>query len=270
MIDGQITNRGIWMARGGNGRRLLVLLHGLGANASVWERMIPLIRASWDGQWVAPDLRGHGRSIQEGPYGYGVHATDIADIVNAAQATDVMLVGHSFGGVVAALAATGWFGIPVRAVAAFGVKIEWSAEEVTKAHELSRKAVRAFVSRAQAIERYLKLSGLLGLLDPSSETAALGVFGTDGDYRVAMDPRAYGAVGPSVASLLRLCEAPLRLAAGDRDAMVTLDQMRDIDPAARVFEGVGHNAHLEAPERVWNFIAGCRDEQGRPPRQPEP
>jgi pimeloyl-ACP methyl ester carboxylesterase len=63
-------------------------------------------------------------------------------------------------------------------------------------------------------------------------------------------------VGPSVAGLLRSAEAPLLLAAGDRDPMVTLEQMRRIDATARVFEGVGHNAHWEAPERVWDFIAG--------------
>jgi pimeloyl-ACP methyl ester carboxylesterase len=63
-------------------------------------------------------------------------------------------------------------------------------------------------------------------------------------------------VGPSVAGLLRLADAPLRLAAGGRDPMVTLEQMRRIDPAARVFEDVGHNAHWEAPERVWDFVAG--------------
>jgi pimeloyl-ACP methyl ester carboxylesterase len=34
--------------------------------------------------------------------------------------------------------------------------------------------------------------------------------------------------------------------------------MRCLDPDAQTFEGVGHNAHWEAPERVWEFIAGGR------------
>jgi len=71
-----------------------------------------------------------------------------------------------------------------------------------------------------------------------------------------MDPRAYGPVVPSVVRLPRLAASPLRLTAGDRDPMVTLDQMRRIDPAARVFEGIGRNAHREASERAWDFIAG--------------
>ncbi len=37
--------------------------------------------------------------------------------------------------------------------------------------------------------------------------------------------------------------------------MVTLDDMRAIDPAAVTFAGRGHNVHWEAPEMVWEFIA---------------
>ena len=80
--------------------------------------------------------------------------------------------------------------------------------------------------------------------------------GADGRFRVTMDPRAFGAVGPPVATLLGLPESPVRLAAGERDPMVTLEQMRRVDPGARVFAGAGHNAHWEAPEQVWAFIAG--------------
>jgi pimeloyl-ACP methyl ester carboxylesterase len=256
MDRGQVTGRGIWAARGGSGERLLVLLHGMGANASVWERMLPLVEGSWGGRWMAPDLRGHGRSVREGPYGFGMHAADVAGLIEAEAPGPVTLVGHSFGGAVAALVASGWFGPRVGAVAAFGVKIEWTPDEIEKARELARRPAPVFATRDEATARYLRISGLAGLAAPSSATASAGVTGTDGRFQVAMDPRAYGAVGPSVAGLLRLAEAPLRLAAGDRDPMVTLEQMRRIDAAARVFEGVGHNAHWEAPERVWDFIAG--------------
>jgi pimeloyl-ACP methyl ester carboxylesterase len=256
MDRGHVTDRGIWAARGGSGERLLVLLHGMGANAGVWERMLPLIEGSWDGRWLAPDLRGHGRSVREGPYGVGMHAADVAALIEAQPPGPVTLAGHSFGGAVAALVASGWFGPRVEGVAAFGVKIEWTADEIEKARELTRRPAPVFATRDEATARYLRLSGLAGLALPSSATAAAGVSGTDGRFRVAMDPRAYGAVGPSVAGLLRSAAAPLRLAAGERDPMVTLEQMRRIDPAARVFAGAGHNAHWEAPERVWDFIAG--------------
>jgi pimeloyl-ACP methyl ester carboxylesterase len=124
MDRGRLTGRGIWVAHGGSGDRLLVLLHGMGANASVWERLLPLIERSWRGRWLAPDLRGHGRSRRDGPYGFGAHAADVAGLIEAESPGPVTLVGHSFGGAVAALLASGWFGPRVRDVAAFGVKIE--------------------------------------------------------------------------------------------------------------------------------------------------
>jgi pimeloyl-ACP methyl ester carboxylesterase len=255
MDRGHVTERGIWVTRGGRGERLLVLLHGMGANASVWERLLPLIENSWSGRWLAPDLRGHGRSVRQGPYGIGIHAADVAGLIESEPPDSVTLLGHSFGGAVAALVASGWFGPRVRDVAAFGVKIQWTEAETAKAQELARRPAPMFITRDEAIARYLRISGLAGLASPSSATAAAGVIGAAGHFEVAMDPRAYGAVGPSIETLLRLAAVPLRLAAGDRDPMVTLEQMRRIDPAAQVFKGVGHNAHWEAPEQIWDFIS---------------
>jgi len=253
---GSVTERGIWAARGGAGDRLLVLLHGMGANAAVWERLLPFIERSWNGRWLAPDLRGHGRSVREGPYGIGVHAADVAALIEAEAPGPITLVGHSFGGAVAALVASGWFGPRVREVAAFGVKIEWTEAETARAGEMARRPAPVFATRAEATERYLRISGLAGLAASASATAVAGVIDADGGFQVAMDPRAYGAVGPSVAGLLRLAAAPLRLAAGERDPMTTLDQMRRVDPAAQIFEGAGHNAHWETPDQVWAFISG--------------
>jgi pimeloyl-ACP methyl ester carboxylesterase len=194
--------------------------------------------------------------LREGPYGIGAHAADVAALIEAEAPGPVTLVGHSFGGAVAALVATGWFGPRVSGVAAFGVKIEWTEPEIEKARSLAERPAPAFATREEATERYLRISGLAGLADQSSATAAAGVIAVDGRFQVAMDPRAYGAVGPSIAGLLRLAAVPLRLAAGERDPMVTLEQMQRIDPAAQLFAGVGHNAHWEAPDGVWQFIVG--------------
>jgi pimeloyl-ACP methyl ester carboxylesterase len=255
-MHGHVSARGIWAERGGRGERLLVLLHGMGANAAAWEPLLPLIERGWGGRWLAPDLRGHGRSVPEGPWGFGIHAADVAALIEAEPPGPLTLAGHSFGGAVAALVASGWFGLRVRDVAAFGVKIEWADGEIAKARELAGRPAPVFATRDEAVARYLRISGLAGLAPPTSATATAGVTGADGRFRVTMNPRAFGAVGPPVAALLGLPEPPVRLAAGERDPMVTLEQMRRIDPGARVFAGAGHNAHWEAPEQVWEFIAG--------------
>jgi pimeloyl-ACP methyl ester carboxylesterase len=246
--------RALHVECGGTGERLLVLLHGLGANGAVWQRLIRMLEARWQGRWLAPDFRGHGRSPYEGPYGYAAHAADVAALIADETAGEVTLLGHSFGGVVAALVGTGWFGPRPSRVLAFGVKIDWTEEEVAKARELAARPARSFATHGEAVDRYLKVSGLHGLVDAASEGAAAGILGTDGDFRVAMDPRVYGAVGPSIERILQLCEAPLRLAAGANDPMVSLKRMQRIDRAAIVFEAAGHNVHWEAPEHVWSLV----------------
>ncbi len=244
---------GIFAARGGSGEKLLVLLHGIGANATVWEPFIAHAEAAGGYRWLAPDFRGHGRSAMEGPYGYAVHAADIAHLIRDEAAGAVTVIGHSFGGVIAALLATNWFGVGIAQVATVGVKLEWSAEEIAKVHEMAGKPARTFASREDATERYLKGAGLFGLVDPQSASASVGIMETGSNFRVTVDPRVFGAVGPALAPIFGLAQVPLRMAAGSKDPMVTLAAMQRLDPGARVFEGLGHNAHWEAPETVYRF-----------------
>jgi pimeloyl-ACP methyl ester carboxylesterase len=247
-------HEGLWVAQGGTGESLLVLLHGLGANASVWNAMMPSIERSWQGRWIAPDFRGHGRSAFVGPYGYGTHATDIASLI-ADESHRVIVVGHSFGGVVGALLATGWFGPRIAKLFAFGIKLKWSTEEIAKSQELAGKPARVFPGRAEAIQRYLKTAGLFGLVSPDSDDAAIGVTEGPGGYQVRMDPRVFGAVGPSIPGIFSQVTAPFRLAAGAKDPMVSAEDMLQIDKSARVFVGAGHNVHCEQPEELWRAIS---------------
>jgi len=71
---------------------------------------------------------------------------------------------------------------------------------------------RSFASQAEAIQRYLKVSGLEGLVDPASEEARLGSIGGEGGYGVAMDPRVFSAVGPSIVDIMGAVRVLMRLA----------------------------------------------------------
>jgi pimeloyl-ACP methyl ester carboxylesterase len=197
-LEGAISDRGLWVRRTGSGERALVLLHGMSANGAVWSRFLPILGARWPGRVLIPDLRGHGRSAQQGPYGMDAHAVDIAALIAAEKAQSVILVGHSFGGAVAALAASGRFGVAAQHVIGIGIKIRWSEDEIARAQEMARRPARTFAAREEAIERYLKISGLAGLADPMSEAARAGVVGEPGAWSVAFDPGVLAAVGPSV------------------------------------------------------------------------
>ena len=247
---------GIVHRSGGSGDHLLLLVHGLGATGAVWNRLLPVVEASWPGSWAVPDLRGHGRSPAEPPYGYAMHAADVAALVAGAGAARVTVLGHSFGGVVGAVLAGGWYGVEVSRVVAVGVKIDWADDEVARARSMAARPPQVFATAAEAAERHLRLAGLTGLVGPDDPVALAGVREVSGGWVPALDPRAFGAVGPPVEEVLSRAVAPLRLAAGAGDPMVGLDAMRRVDPGAVLLEDAGHNAHWEAPEAVWSLLAG--------------
>jgi pimeloyl-ACP methyl ester carboxylesterase len=245
----------LWFREGGEGvGPRLILIHGLGANADVWiplEKHLP----GWSGKWLMPDLRGHGRSPHRAPYGYASHAADIAGLLQ--QDEEVIILGHSMGGVVGMALASGWFGVKVRKVVAFGVKIRWTPDEVPKLHALARSPARLFETRPEAIERYLKVSGLFGLVDPSSPIAASGVREENGKFRLAADPMINAAAGPELAPIVSAMTCPLRLGAGGKDPMVNTADMQPFDPQPFIVEGAGHNAQVERPAELWQII--CKE-----------
>ena len=198
---------------GGSGGPVLVMLHGIGGNAAVWNRMQLVVERNWPGRWVAADLRGHGRSAHAPPYGYAVFAADVAGAIGNPD-DELVLLGHSMGGVVAMALATGWFGVSVRHVFAFGVKISWTADEVTQMKGLAAAPARVFDSRAEAAARYLRVSGLAGLVGPGAPEALAGIVEAEGGLRLAADQGVYAAVGPAVGDFYRAAAASVRLAAG--------------------------------------------------------
>jgi len=247
-----ISRTGIACRTGGDGDDLLLLLHGLGATGAVWERLLRLV----PGRWAAPDLRGHGRSLAEPPYGYAVHAADMAQLVTELGGGPVTVLAHSFGGVVGALRGSGEFGVDVDRVVAVGTKLEWTAEEQDGARALVGRPQKVFATREEAAARHLALAGLRGLASADDAVALAGVREVEGGWTVALDNRAFSAVGPSVPGILQRCAAPLTLAAGEGDPMVSLAAMRRIDPAAREIPGAGDNAHWEQPAAVWALVGG--------------
>lgn len=79
----------------GHGRPV-VLLHGITMRAEAW---IYQLNHRHDAQMLAVDLRGHGRS-QPGSDGatLALCARDLRDLLEALDLRDVVLVGHSLGG----------------------------------------------------------------------------------------------------------------------------------------------------------------------------
>jgi pimeloyl-ACP methyl ester carboxylesterase len=247
--------------RGGHGDRLLVLLHGLGTTWQVWHPLLQHGAAQWSGRWVVPDLRGHGASQGAPPkHSLGFHAADVAALVNqsAPPWSELVILGHSMGGAVALALASGWFGFTPERVFGLGIKVAWSPEELAKLREFSASPVRTFVTKDEAVARYLKVAGLQGLVSPESEIAQSGVMEEDGAWRLAANPATASVGPPPMPGLMAAAQCPIHLARGETDALVTLDQLKLCDPNAVNIAGAGHNAMVEKPDAVWAWLMSKR------------
>jgi pimeloyl-ACP methyl ester carboxylesterase len=238
--------------KGGDEGPLLVLIHGLGANAAVWDDFLPLLEENWSGRWLIPDLRGHGRSFHRAPYGFGVHAADIAGLLD--QDEEISIIGHSMGGAVAYALASGKFGVGVKSVVAFGVKVDWPEEDLARAQAVAQAPAKMFDNREDAIERYLRVSGLKGLAGPASRTAQLGVAEYGGKFGLASDPLINAVGRPDLVAQAKASLAPIRLLTGEQDQVGNAEGMRQLGPEVTVLPGLGHNLHVEAPETFWRAI----------------
>jgi pimeloyl-ACP methyl ester carboxylesterase len=91
------------VATAGTGPRLALCLHGFPESSFSWRNQMPLLAQLGFRVW-APDLRGYGASSR--PQDVKAYALenleeDVAALIEAAGAKDVLLVGHDWGALIA-------------------------------------------------------------------------------------------------------------------------------------------------------------------------
>jgi len=98
------------------------------------------------------------------------------------------------------------------------------------------------------------VSGLDERLVPGRETLARGVLQAPGGWHLAQDPATFAVAGAPFASLAAAAQARVVLARGERDPMVSLEELRAHAREAHDIPGTGHNAHVENPRAVLGLI----------------
>jgi pimeloyl-ACP methyl ester carboxylesterase len=225
-----------------------LLLHGLGATGGVWRGL--------DG--MAPDLPGHGAAAWDPPYSFVRHAEAVLPLLEGIGDEPVTVVGHSMGGVVA-LALAALAPDRVRLVVGLGIKVAWPPEDAARAAATAERPVTSYATRDEAVERFLRVSGLAGLVaaeDPMLHDAVVHRerVGEGSGWRLAQDPRTFGVGVPDMEGLLDSVACPVVLARGERDHLVSHEQLADLVPDPVTLPGVGHNAHVEDPRAVLGLL----------------
>lgn len=229
---------------GGTGSEVLLLLHGLGGTGEVWREA----GRHWRGRWVAPDLPGHGQSDRLESYTFDSMARELSPLIRPGDR--VSILGHSLGGVLALLLG-GWHD-EVERVVGLGIKVEWAPDELAKAAAMAEKPPAWFDSEADAVSWYRRISGVAELVD--DDIASRGVVDDHGRWRLRLDCKAFAVGAPDMRAILEACRAPVTLARGEHDHMVSERQLADLVSDPLTLPGLGHNAHLEDPAAVYALL----------------
>ena len=229
----------------------MLLLHGLGATGAVWRGLQRI------GDGTAPDLPGHGTAAWHAPYSFAGLASAVVPLLDGFGGP-VPVIGHSMGGVVA-LELARIAPDRVSVVVGLGIKVSWPPEDVERASAMGERPVATYDTRAEAVDRFLRVSGLTGLVgpdDPMVEGAVVdrAVEGEGSGWRLAQDPRTFGVGVPDMAGLLAAAGCPVVLARGEHDPMVSHDELAALVPTPVTLPGLGHNAHVEDPGAVLALV----------------
>lgn len=214
----------------------VVILHGWGQNRRLWDPIAERLAHFWPTQ--AWDLPGFGdEPLVSAEWGVAEYA-DWAEKRLAGIGDDVFVVGHSFGGRVAAEIAARrptW----LRGMVLFGAPCLYRPETSTKLKNIIFHLGKRLVPRSvrgRFMNQELRDAEALGLGD---------VF-----RRVVRHDQT--ALLPKIA-------VPTLLLWGEQDAEVPVriaEEMHRLIPGSRldVLPGAGHNAHIENPVLVYGKI----------------
>lgn len=105
-VRGGPLHVGIWdsddVAAGATPEQIVLAAHGVTSSHRAWSLVAEGLTRGGGVRFIAPDLRGRGRSSSlPSPYGMPQHARDLLAVLDALDVAEASVVGHSMGGYVA-------------------------------------------------------------------------------------------------------------------------------------------------------------------------
>ena len=243
----------IHYTRTGGNRPPLMLLHGLMANGACWTPVARTLETEYD--LIMPDARGHGKSsAPEHGYRYQQLADDVVGLISALKLPPPVLIGHSMGGMTAAVVASQHPALVRGLILADPTFL--STETQREVHESDiveqhRQALTKSFEQLAADARTrhpARSPGLLDLMARARLQTSLNAFD------VLIPPN------PDYLQLVRAIDCPTLLVIGDTNSVVSpaiAAELQRHNPELQVTQirGTGHGLHYDQPDR---FTAAVR------------
>ena len=236
----------IHYTRTGGGKPTLVLLHGLTANGACWTGLAHLLEKEYD--IIMPDARGHGESsVPDYGYRYEDHANDIIGLINSLRLPPPVLLGHSMGGMTAAVVASRspklLRGLILADPTFLSIKVQREVRDSDVGDQHRRilgKSLKDLVADMQSRHpnRSSDTIGLIALARLQTSMAAFDILTPPNpDYR----------------QLVRAIDVPSLLVFGDKGVVssVVAEELQRLNPRFQVnrIPEVDHGLHYDQPER---------------------
>ncbi|MGF7008242.1 acetoin dehydrogenase dihydrolipoyllysine-residue acetyltransferase subunit [Aminobacter sp. BE322] len=239
-----------WL-RQGEGRPI-VLIHGFGADLNSWRPM--LAAGPVDMPMLALDLPGHGGSPCQVPTDLDAIAADVEATLAALDVGPALLVGHSFGGAVAAtVAARGH--VDVRALAliapaGLGPEINGAFLQGF-ARAKSEASLMPWLRQLVADEQVLSKPFVNATLAQAADSELRSAQSEIADRFFADGTQTFDIRG-----LIAALRIPVRVIVGANDRIIPANQSQGLpgEVALHVFQATGHMPQVERREQVLKIL----------------
>ncbi|QQR44509.1 alpha/beta hydrolase [Myxococcus xanthus] len=234
--------------RTGGANRPVVLLHGLMGNGACWTPLARVLEGESD--VVMPDARGHGgSSTPHHGYRYDDHANDVVGIIRGLELSRPVLLGHSMGGMTAAVVASRGTGGLRGLILVDPTFLSPERQREVRDSDVADQHRRALglhksdlVAQARARNPH-RSPEIIDLLAEARLNTRLGAFD------VLTPPN------PEYRDVMSAIDVPTLLVIGDRSPVVTLEmamELRSLNPRVRIeqVQNAAHGLPFDQPERL--------------------
>jgi len=244
------TNRiKIHYTRTGGNKPPLILLHGLTGDGATWTPVAHALEGEYD--VIMPDARGHGKSsVPNDGYLYEDHSNDVIGLIEALGLTPPILIGHSMGGMTAALVAfrkqrllrglvlaDPTFLSPERQREVF------ESDAIEQHRRLRSKSLEEILTEAQARQPHRSFDALKLILRARHQTGMNA-------WQVLTPPN------PEYRQLISAIDIPSLLVIAETGVVspAVAEELQSINPKLQVkkITEAGHGLHYDQPEQ---FVA---------------
>jgi N-formylmaleamate deformylase len=252
----------IHYVRTGGAQPPLVLLHGLTGSGACWTPLARALEGEYD--VVMPDARGHGNSSAPlHRYRYDDLAGDVIGLIRGLRLTAPILLGHSMGGMTAAVVASRAApAIPSEAMASETIRSVVLVDPTFLSPQRQREVHDSDV--AEQHHRLLSLSKdeVLAQLRARHTHRSPEILELLAEARLKTHLSTFDVLTPPNPEYLQLVSnihVPILLVIGDNAPVVSLEtarELQDLNPRLRVEQipGTGHGLPYDKPERLGEVV----------------